>query len=277
MTLLQIDVHSPMGELLELPLRGPSTFSVKSVEGLGLVAATIGTAQNANLDGLVETSSFLGGRDIRLRLGIVNRMGMDTPSKSRQRLFQILPTGQTVTLVLHHDDLPDMEISGKVETAEHNMFSANLEFVFNIRCLNPRFMVRTPKVLSKTTAIASLDENVTNEGSEIVGFELKVKAITNSIDSFQIDITNELGRVETLNYIGLIPVNAQVIIRTTPGNRACIFITAAGVETPLIQRITSTSAWPRLYPGVNRVRLTKSGAGSINPLTLTYNEAFGGV
>lgn len=278
MTLSQIDVHSYMGELLELPLRAPSTFPVLDVEGLGPVAANISSSQNANVDGLVFSNTSRGGRDIRLRLGLNVVAGGESVADARLRLYSIFAVAQPVKLVIKREGKPDLTISGIVESATHNMFSPKLEFVIVIRCEKTLLMFTEERSITGAVTQTSIPEvTIQNNGSEIIGFEFQFMFFGGSGATVSLGLTNSFGRTENMYWSGLFSDSLIVETVTRPGERSISQIDTS-VETPALQLLRSDSVWGRLYPGVNRIQpnTTIGNPITIMAWTMKYTEAMGG-
>lgn len=282
--LTNLEVYSPSSSPPNLPLELGSAdtdlIHIRNIDGLGPVKASVNTRQQGTSDGEYYSGSTVGKRNLVLTLGLNPDWMIHTPSTLRQMLYGYFMPKASVALRLFSDDLPAVEISGYVESAEPNIFSKDQEMVVSIICPVPDFVAVG---VSEITGIASSDPawfEFSYRGNSAAPVLLEVKNTTAPAGpaysgSVKIESQQILPITKTFEVIADIDVSSFLRINSASGQKKVQ--TIVGPETVnLLNVLVAGSIWPTVQPGVNKMRVrTTSSTGK--PWTAKYYERFGGL
>lgn len=271
--LQRIEVVSAQGALLNLPLDDlDSGFLLEEVEGLDPVKATITSSSFAQLDGSQYQSSRREERNVKLKISLEPDWGTQTVRDLRKILYGILMPKSFVTLRFYMSDSDPLWISGRVESFETALFSAEPAVDISIMCFDPDFYDPTTELLTSASVSTNVDTTITYDGSVETGVVFTLR-VNRALTAFSIYNTTGEG-LQQLDFAGTLQ-NADVLkISTVAGNKY-VRLTRGGVETSFLYGVSPQSAWLELQPGDNKFRVYAVGAAV--PFDLEYTRKFGGL
>jgi len=283
MLLKSVDVTNSQGLVLGLPLEDISGgFVVKKIEGLDPVKATLVSSSFANQDGEQYHSSRREARNIKFQLGLEPDYSVAAVKDLRDQLYGFVMPKSLVTLGFHLfdkfavsvflDNL-DVQIAGRVETFESDLFTADPEVNISFMCFDPDFVDPTPVIFDGMT-VADLTESVLNyKGTIETGVTFTV-SFDRDVSEFTIYHRPPDGSLRTsdISY----PFLAGDVLKITSiigSKRICL--TRDGVESSVLYSQSPQSNWLELQPGNNNLRVYTGGAPI--PYTIEYTTKYGGL
>lgn len=271
--LQRIEVVSSQGTLLNLSLEDlENGFLVEEVEGLDPVKATITSSSFAQLDGSQYQSSRREDRNVKLKISLEPEWGTQTVRDLRKVLYSILMPKSFVTLKFYMSDSDPLWISGRVESFETVLFSAEPTVDISIMCFDPDFYDPTPETLTSATVSTNIDTTIAYDGTVETGVLFTLN-VNRALTAFSIYNTTGEG-LQQLDFAGTLQAGDVLRISTVAGNKYAR-LTRAGVETSFLYGISPQSAWLELKPGDNKFRVYAIGAAI--PFTLEYTRKYGGL
>lgn len=283
MLLQALTVKNDRGSLLALPLSDISGgFVVREIQGLGPVKAVLVSSSFANLDGEQYHSSRLGPRNILLKLGIEPNYSEESTHDLRERLYQYFMPQSEITLVFNLfdkfsgsvvDQVLDLEIVGRVESSETNLFTREPTIDISIMCYAPAFV--DPRIiLFESDTVADLTEvEVFYRGTTPTGFEFKLFP-DRTVDEFMIYHRPAHGALYTVHYTDQLLAGDELTISSSVGDKRVIR-KRAGVETSQLFSLSPQSAWLNMCPGSCHFRVYATGTPV--PYSIEYTEKYGGL
>lgn len=283
MLLKRLDVTNRQGVVLNLPLDDNSNgFSVKGIEGLDPVKATLVSTSFANQDGEQYHSSRREARDIKLSLGLDPDYGMNSVKALRDELSRFLMPKSKVTLGFHMFDILapstylqnlDLEIVGRVESFDAPLFEKDPGATIVLRCFDPDFIDPTAVIFEGST-VPDLTETILTYPGTIETGLLFTLMLDRDVDAFTIfhRPPDETLRMFDFSY----PLLAGDVLRVSSvfGSKY-VRNTRGGVETSLLYSMSPQSNWIELLPGNNNFRVYAEGAPV--PFTIEYATRYGGL
>lgn len=144
----RISIFKSTTDALCMPLRdwSESQIAISSIEGLAPVSATINITQYASADGGIFNSSRREQRNIV----ITGKLG-DNPSMDavREKVYDMVPVGDHVIVLLHFTDGTTKKINGYVESVESDYFGDLEGIQISIICPNPDFTIVDKYIANK--------------------------------------------------------------------------------------------------------------------------------
>jgi hypothetical protein len=277
--LVRVEVRTPQGTLLNLPLEDTSSgLFIEEIAGLDPVKATLVSSSFANVDGEQNHSARREARDIALKIGIETDYVTNSVRSLRDRLYSFFMTKSVVYLRFVHDDDFAVDIVGTVEVFEAPIFTAEPQANVSVRCFNPDFVVPSPTVLELVT----VDGTEENEGWIDIDYDgtvetgIVVELTLNRVEQ-ALSIYNQVpgGTIRQLDFSAPLAIGDIVRISTVPGSKGAT-MTRAGTLTSVLYGVSPQSAWISLEQGTNRFRVYATGTPAI-PYTLTYLTRYGGL
>jgi len=277
--LTKIEALDGFGNTLSLPLQDVSAgYTVKSIDGLDPVKATISSSSFAQLDGAQFQGARREPRNIIIKLGMEPYSGGSTVRTLRATLYKYFMPKAFVTLKFYDDgsSIPTALITGQVETMETPLFAKDPEVNISILCADPAFYGPTELSVTGNTHDPSgaTDTTINYAGTLEVGYRLVIPVnrtmstgLTVLLKRFgasvyeKVDITAALANLDVVE-ISTLAKNKYVKNTKSPGSS-------------LLYAVTVASRFAPLYPGVNYFRIDASGAAV--PWTLYYTPRYGGL
>jgi len=271
---------APLLPLVEGARAEADLIQVRNIDGLDPVKASINTTPYGAVDGTSFVGSSVAGRNIVLTLHPNPDWDTWTYESLRRVLYSYFMPKREVKLVFYSDDMPPVEISGRVESTEINIFSRDPELQVSIVCPDPYFISHEPVVVTGQTvrgggAITTIEYNGTVEA----GINVKVTSVTAPDPT---DIAIQIG--DPLLEYTYFAVDAGVTssmffeMSSIPMRKYVQnVVLGTGVITNLLSKVTvqEGSSWPVLQPGENEFCvITDQG---VQDWELRYFERFGGL
>lgn len=279
-----VSIENYRGERLNLS--NQQCYVITRIDGLGPAAANINTTPMAGGDGSSFNSSSVNNRNIVLTIYILRNV-----EENRLRLYRYFPTKKTVTLYFKGDNR-DVYISGYVETCEPDIFSRMESVRISIICEQPFFKNRNSSIYAFSLATKNIEFpisipesgiefgtisntstiDVFNHGDHETGVEINIEATGSVIAPKIINVsTNEIFQINFEMQSG-----DAIKITTGRGNKKVI-LTRGGVETNLMNRITSDSTWFSLEVGDNVFSYTATTGSATMNVNFIMREEFVGI
>lgn len=283
MLLKSLNATNSQGSVLNFPLDDISGgFTVKKIEGLDPVKATLVSSSFANQDGEQYHTSKREPRNIKIKLGLNPDYGIESVMSKREQLYSYFMPKSLAILGFHlfdkfavsvFVDHLDVQIPGRVETFECDPFVEEPEADISLMCFNPDFY--NPNLVTfDGMTVADLTESVLSYvGSVETGVTFTINP-DRDLDAFSIyhRPSDNLLRTSDVSY----PLLAGDILKITSivGSKS-VRLTRAGVETSILYAQSPQSNWLTLQPGDNNIRVYSDGAPI--PFSIEYTAKYGGL
>jgi Phage tail protein RIFT-related domain len=251
---------------------------IRNIEGLDPIKASVGTSGLGSVDGSAYTGSSILSRNIVLTVHPNPDWDNWSYEKLRKLLYAYFMPKRPIRLVFESDDMPTVEISGIVESAEASIFSKDPELIVSIICPDPYFTAVDPEIITGQSvrpggAVHTIDYNGTVE----TGLYVKVSYASGTVPNLigiqvgdpAISYCNIDAGVSSSMYFELNSIPLQKFVHNVT--------LGTGVITNLLSKlhITEGSAWPFLEPGETDFSvITNTG---VQDWELRYYERFGGL
>lgn len=259
------------GQLL-LPLFDSSAgYSVKDIQGLDPVKATLTSTPLAQLDGARLNNAKREPRNITIKLGLETDWVSNTVAGLRRDLYQWFSPKSQLTFGLYDDDVPFGTTLATVESCEANMFSADPEVDISLLCFDPDFYGDTFTFLGSTVVDTST-QGIAYNGTSDAGIIFSI-TFSESASSIIIYNTRPDRNIQVMDIEGAFTTGDTLTINTNPGQKSAIR-SVAGLPISVLSYVHTRSDWISLEKGNNLIRVYYTG--SITPYTLTYTEKHGG-
>lgn len=269
-----VEVRTDRGLLLSLPLFDQAEgYLIKDMGGLDPVDATLVYSSMANQDDEQEQSSKRVKRNIVLKLGYQPDYINDSVKVLRDRLYGFFMPKSQVRLRFYSDDMPTVEIVGRVEKMSAPLFAQDPEATISILCAKSNFVGMGTVTFGGNTTSGVIDLNQTYDGTIETGGLFRITP-NRAMSGFT--IYNRLPDDSVQSQAFVYPLLAGDIleINSVPLNKSAR-LTRAGSTTSVLYGISPYSQWTNLYPGVNKLRVTDPGAAV--PWTFAYANKYGGL
>jgi len=265
--LQQVEVRSPLGALLTLPLGDTSSgIYIKEVGGLDPVKATLVTSSFAGEDGEQYHTMRREPRDVTLKLGLEPDYAVTTVRGLRAQLYNYFMTGAPVNLRFYESDGLIVQIDGRVETCTAPQFTQEPEMEVSIHCFKPDLLEMGNVGVNGTTVSSDTSIQIDYEGSVETGINFKL-LVDRDMSDFTIYHSPADGSLRTLEFSAAL-VNGDVVeINTSKGNKY-VTLNHAGGQSGILRAVSPQSNWIELQPGPNQFRVYTTSAGV--PWQMTY-------
>lgn len=282
MLLSALDAINSRGSVLSMPLGDISGgYSVKNIDGLGPVKATLVSTSFANMDGEQYHSSRREARDIKLSLGLEPDWAIEDVKAVRDRLYNFFMPKSSVTLKFELfdrfanllDNKLNVQIDGRVETCDPDIFTQEPAVEVNIRCFDPDFVDLQQVVYSGSTVPDLTESMLTYDGTTDTGVLFHIRP-ARALDAFTIYYRPPDQTLRTIDFTQPLAAGDVLTISSIPGDKY-VTRTRAGVDTALLYGVSPQSDWLTLQPGDNALRVYASGAPV--PFDITYTNRYGGL
>lgn len=271
-----VEVRTRQGDLLSLPLEDDSSgLRVAKIEGLGPVKATLVSSSFANMDGEEYQSSRREPRNIKLEIELdPDPESEDTVYGLRKQLYKFFMPKSEVTFRLYMADGLEVDIVGRVETCEPEMFTQEPTIGISVMCFKPDFYELTPELVPGTTTSGDVPITIEYAGSIETGIQLTLN-VDRTLPEFSVFHVPPNDETVQLDF-NSDPLEAGDVltISTVRGSKGAI-LTRAGVDSSVLYGISPQSKWIELQPGTNTIRVYAEGADI--PLSIQYINKYGGL
>lgn len=281
--LRKMEVFSSNPSAPELPLGGfmPSDdpIQVRGIDGLGPVKAEVASTAFATGRGELLQGSSIGKRNIVFTLGLNPDWDEQTMTSLRQKLYAYFLPEEWTKLRFFSDELPTVDIEGIVESFEPNIFSQDPEIQVSVLCHKPDFIEPDATIYNGVVDDGTIELEFEYIGNVSTGFELRVdRSVDNPSYSGDLIVINKAPvDPQTFEIEGvLIDTNKYFKLSTVRNaKRAQTIAYADGATTNLLSKMTDTSVWPEIKPGVNVFSIAAGEDGQT--WTLAYFNRFAGL
>lgn len=284
--LTQLEIFTPRVTTAPLPIVDgtPATdpIQIRSIDGLGPVAAQVNTEQYGSVSGEFYKGSFTGKRNIVLTIGLNPNWYNQTIESLRQILYAYFMPGSKVKLRFTSTHMAQVDIEGYVETMEPSMFSKDPEIQVSIICPKPAFIGSSLTVVpGPTLSLPDGEPTVINYlGTLPTGFVLTVAPteLTPIMTGGEVRIINDdlIGPIDIFTVIATIDSSKFLKISTVQGDKYVRQVaTPSGTPTSILGQQSPGSVWMELQQGLNNFRVMSEAPGQV--WTLEYYERYGGI
>lgn len=270
----RVEVVTDQGVILTLPLQDISEgFSVRDIDGLDPVKATLVSSAFAQIDGEQYQSARREKRNITMQLGFEPDFEVGTVQMLRRRLYEFFMPKSRVLLRFFQTGEPAVEIIGRVESFDSPKFVKEPVANISIICYDPAFVDPVVNLITGSTTSTSDEIPYLYTGSIETGFLFKLFP-NRSLNEFAINNRSADDILRTLEFGSAEGLQAGDVlsISTVVGNKF-VTLNRAGVDSSFLYGISSQSSWVNLFPGENRLRISAEGAGI--PYTIEYTTKIG--
>lgn len=280
----KIEIFSEQPDAPVFPLGGfmpnDDPVQIKNVTGLEPVKANIAKTPYASGRGVLYQGSTFPERNIVMTLGLnPDWEGQQTTASLRQLLYRYLMTGNWTKLRFFSQELPDVDIEGRVESFDPNMFSEDPEVQVSIICPKPDFIEADATIFNGVVDDGTLQQVFDYAGTISTGFELRVDATADNpayTGSFNIKLVS-FGEEQSF-IVTPVTVDAQRYFKlSTVRNtkRVQSVSKADGSLVNLLDGMSDDSVWPEIKPGENI--LSVAATENSQAWTMAYFNRYGGL
>jgi hypothetical protein len=271
-----VEVRNSQGTLLSLPLDDISDGLVLTeVEGLDPVKATLVSSSFAQMDGEQYHSSRREARNIRIHLDLEPDYIADSVYDLRKRLYTFFMPKTEVQLRFYMSDDLVVNIMGRIETFETNIFSDKPNAVISLLCYDPDFVeLESVVVEGETVETTDMITITLPDGTIETGIRF-VLNVDRDITEFAIYHQPEGQSLRTLDFAAVDMEAGDVLtISTVSGSKGATLVRSA-VSTSVLYGVSPQSNWIELQPGDNELRV--HAEGDEIPYTIEYSHRYGGL
>ena len=270
--LTAVEVMNPLGSTLRLPLASTDGgYSVREIDGLGPVAATLTSSSIAQVDGAQAQNARRDIRNITMKLGLEPDYVTTTVQSLRSSLYDYLLPKALVGLNFYIDDVLTFVTSGQVETFDNPLFVSDPEADISIVCYDPDLYAPAPVVLSANTRSDTNTNLVTYDGTSEVGVIFTL-ILNRTLSDFWITNARPDNQRQKMELSGSYLSGDVITIDTRPNSRA-LTLKRGGSTSSLLSDFDETGTWLALQKGPNQFGAFAAGAGI--PFTMTYTSQYG--
>ena len=268
-----VEARTPEGTLLSLPLDDFSDgYSVRNIEGLDPVDATIVSSAFAATDGEEFQSSRREKRNILIKLGYEPDYVSTSVKDLRKRLYEFFLPKSTVDLRFYDDDGLVVNIEGKVESFASPLFVQEPDATISVLCLESDFLNNSSVTIpSGSTVSSSLETQINYDGDIETGFVFTLN-VDRSLTEFTLYSRGRDNTIQTLDIQASLVAGDIVTVSTVSGDKY-VTLTRSGTVSSLLY--AQSGGWPVLTPGNNYFRAYAVGAAI--PYALSYTARYGGL
>lgn len=271
--LIEVEVRTRQGDILNLSLEDDSGLIVQEIEGLDPVKATLVSSGFAQVAGEEFQSSRREPRNIKFKLGLDPDPLEETVRGLRNRLYKFLMPESIVFLRFINSDMADVDIVGVVETFESALFTSEPVVDISLMCFNPDFIDTNPVVINGTTVSSTTENFIYYEGTVETGIEL-VLNVNRTLTEFTLYHRAPDDSVRVLDFSAPL-VAGDVLTISTVSRAKGATLNRAGTISSVLYGISPQSNWTELSLGDNNIRVYAEGAGI--PYDFKYVTKYGGL
>lgn len=270
--LVRVDVQNAHGSTLQLPLYGDdNVYQVEDIEGLDPVEVNFTTIKYSDVDGTEFQTAVRDERNIVITLNFNPDYATTEVSTLRTNLYSYFMPKQPVKLTFHEDDGRIFEINGRVESHDSPRFVKDPTSTISILCFDPDFTSPSATTVVGTTTSTNVTTAIDYPGTTEVGFEFTLTA-PRSISEIVFINTPYVGYTESLRFVIDMETDDILTLSTVVGDKS-VFVRRAGIDLNRMSGVSPYSVWPRLWSGVNTLRVYVDGANI--PYELKYFAKYG--
>lgn len=270
----KIEVRSPAGTMLTLTLDDSSSgFVVMAVDGLDPVKATITSSSFAKIDGSQYQSCRRESRNIILKLGLEPDYISSTIRSLRNILYDFFMPKSEVSLRFYIDSDLVVNVDGRVESCDADLFSKDVQINISVLCFDPDFVDNEIETINGNTVSTETNTELDYTGTVDAGI-LFTMTVDRTITTFTIYHNPPDGTFKSLDFAMELYSGDSVTISTVRGDKY-VYRTREGVTQSVLYAMSPQSNWIEFSRGINHFRVYTSGAAI--PYTITYYNRYGGL
>ncbi len=274
----KVDVTTNQGALLELLLGDSSDgYSVKDIDGLDPVKATLVSSSFANMDGEQYHSSRRESRNIVFKLGLEPGYATGSAKELRNNLYKFFMPKTSVKIRFHDDDLGFLDIEGRIESFDCPLFVKEPEATISLLCYDPDFYEPSPITFDGvTTWMDIIEAEIEYEGSVETGFTFNIVVDQDLPEGLTIFHRAPDNSFSSLEFDKPLSVGDVLNISTVSGAKGATLSNDLGSNS-ILYGVTRQSNWINLFPGTNYIRVYVEEEGAAIPYTIQYTNKHGGL
>lgn len=260
-----------------LPLVGSSGITVRDIEGLDPVAATLSTSSKAQQDGADPQNSRRDTRNIVMTLGMEPDWASQSVASLRSMLYDYLMTKANVNLGFYVDSDLFATSAGQVESFDAPLFTQDPQAVASVICYDPDFY-GFPVEIDGATRTDQVPTSIDYPGTSEAGVIFSILLAGQYMTDVSIYNTTPSNVVQKMTIEGNFVPGDNLVINTIPGQRA-VTLVRAGLPSSALTNLTSEQ-WLSLEKGTNFFRAIGEASGGISgPIdyVLKYTPKYGGL
>lgn len=281
MLLQSVKATNAQGSVLDLPLEDISGgFSVRNIDGLGPVKATLVSSSFANMDGEQYHSSRRDSRNILATLGLEPDYAIQGVQALRSQLQQYFMPKSEVTLTFRMFDkfsqsvvgqYLDLDIVGRVESFDSPLFTNDPKVDLSIMCYDPDFYDPNEIEVDGTTVADLTTFVVSYAGTVDTGVVFQLRP-DRAVSDFTIYHQPPDGSLRTFDFSYPLQAGDVLEISSVPGSKYAT-LTRAGTSSSVLYGLSPQAGWLALQPGDNTLRVYATGAAM--PFNVVYTNKYG--
>jgi hypothetical protein len=268
-----VTAQNPAAGTLLLPLQDSSGgYSVKDIQGLGPVKATLTSSQLAQMDGGQLHNARREPRNILMKLGLEPDYVSNSVASLRTDLYEFFMPKSMVTMGFSFDDVLTGITDCMVESADTNMFTADPEYNISLMSYDPDFLAPDPVIVNGSTTSGTATTTIPYPGTSDTGiiFSVTLTAVSTAIKLYN---TRPDLKTQIIDILGSFLAGDQIVINTNPKQKA-ITIIRSGLNISALFYLQLGSEWISLGRGDNKFRAYYTGTSL--PYTVQYTTRYGG-
>lgn len=276
-----VEVRTPLGALLSLPLEDPTGgYYVDSIEGLDPVKASLTSVNYAQADGAQFRSARRDPRNIVFEITLEPDYTVESVQALRERLYAYFMPKSVVNLRFKISQFPSTaqtsrDIQGRVEDLTMELFAEKPTAHISIICFDPNFV--DPSTLSMTGNVVVPSEQtqktIDYRGTVATGYKVTI-TLTELAYTFTLYHRSPAGVIQTMEITYTFQAGDILTVSTLFGAKT-VTVTRNGVTTNILGALRPTSTWPQLETGLNALRITASPFSQ--PYVVEYQPRYGGL
>lgn len=270
----KVEVRTDQGVLLTLTMQDISEgFVIEDIDGLDPVKATIVSSSFAQLDGEQYQSSKREKRNMIFKLKLEPNYMDQTVRGLRNRLYGFFMPKMNANFRFFIDGVPPVDISGRVESFDAPMFTAEPKATLSVLCFNPDFYDPTVVQVVGDTTSTTTETPVQYSGTVETGVIFKLM-VDRPMSEVTVYFRPPDGTLRSLYFATPMIAGDVLEINTSPGSKAAR-LTRAGAASSVLYGVSPYASWISLFPGTNQLRVYADGAAV--PYSIEYTNKYGGL
>lgn len=271
--LTEVEVLTAQGNLLNMVLDDVSDgIIIQNIDGLDPVKATIVTS-SSTLDGTQYHASRREDRNIKLRLGIEPDWSVEDVAAVRKRVYNYFMPKMPLAFTFRTSEGLDVDISGRVESCESALFTAEPAMDISVLCFDSDFVDPDAVVIAGNTVDDTTNIDIDYDGTVETGITLTLN-IDRTITEFTVYSVSSDGILRQMDFAAEMVDGDTLTIVTVPGQKSAM-ISSGGSPTSILYGVSPQASWIELQPGLNTFRVYAEGDPI--PYTVSYFNRYGGL
>jgi hypothetical protein len=166
-----------------------------------------------------------------------------------------------------------VDIQGRVESLETDLFVKEPEANVSIICFDPDFYDPTPVLIEEMYTSDADPRVVTYAGTVETGVIFTIN-VNRAVDAFTIYHLPPNDQLQIMEFSAALVAGDVVEISTVQGSKYAR-LTREGTVSSILYAISPQSKWIELQPGVNELRV--EAEGDAIPVSFEYLNKYGGL